>query len=676
MDSIVITQGEPINISINQTKENYNLNFEGEVVKIDANYPQALEAARIATEKAEEATQIVDGFDEHASDKIAEYNANASEKLSEFNTNAANKKSDFNNNALAKTSAYNDNADNHLSEYNSNADNKLEAYNNNDGAKTSAYNSNASEKVSAYNANDIAKTQAYNNNATAKTADFNTNASDKTSDFNTNYSIKKALIDAKATESANSADLAKQWAIGEPSEPAGNSSKYWAGQAQAELSGITSRVSTIEGKIPSSAGSSNKLTDKSYVDMQDNNLQSQIDAIVASSDVFDIVGTYAELQAYDISSVPVNDIIKVLVDSTHANAATYYRCIETAGVKSWSYIGSEGASYTKAETNTLLNTKQNTLVSGTNIKTVNGSSILGSGNLTTSAQWGGVTGTLSNQTDLQNALNAKQGTLTFDNTPTSGSTNPATSGGIYTALSVKANDSDVVKLTGNQTIAGTKTFSDFLFARNFNLIKENSATEGGQIGFMSADNEVNAGKNMFLDRFDGKFRFVGQDSNSVTRVPLEIDIQNNKAYSITPATSDNSTEIATTAYVVNVLKAIYPVGAVYIGTTSTCPLAAFFGTWTLESTGIVTSVNTNVPVKGNGTALGLTNGSINAGLVMEGTLNGRANAYGVNVGGNINIGNQFTNGNAVGVTTDSSKSGIVGTVTRSTLAVNIFRRTA
>jgi hypothetical protein len=81
----------------------------------------------------------------------------------------------------------------------------------------------------------------------------------------------------------------------------------------------------------------------------DNNLQSQIDAIVSSSDVFDIVGTYAELQAYDISTVPVNDIIKVLVDSTHSGAATYYRCVESGGVKSWSYIGSEGAYYTKGE---------------------------------------------------------------------------------------------------------------------------------------------------------------------------------------------------------------------------------------------------------------------------------------------------------------------------------------
>lgn len=59
------------------------------------------------------------------------------------------------------------------------------------------------------------------------------------------------------------------------------------------------------------------------------------------------------------------------------------------------------------------NGKQDTLVSGTNIKTINGGSILGSGDLTVSsaASWGGITGTLSSQSDLQSALNAKQDTL-------------------------------------------------------------------------------------------------------------------------------------------------------------------------------------------------------------------------------------------------------------------------
>jgi hypothetical protein len=54
--------------------------------------------------------------------------------------------------------------------------------------------------------------------------------------------------------------------------------------------------------------------------------------------------------------------------------------------------------------------KQDTLVSATNIKTINGASVLGSGDLTVSgsAAWGSITGTLSTQTDLQTALNGKQ----------------------------------------------------------------------------------------------------------------------------------------------------------------------------------------------------------------------------------------------------------------------------
>lgn len=60
-------------------------------------------------------------------------------------------------------------------------------------------------------------------------------------------------------------------------------------------------------------------------------------------------------------------------------------------------------------TQTALDAKQATLVSGTNIKTINSTSILGSGNIAISSAvaWGGVTGTLSNQTDLQTALDGK-----------------------------------------------------------------------------------------------------------------------------------------------------------------------------------------------------------------------------------------------------------------------------
>ena len=86
----------------------------------------------------------------------------------------------------------------------------------------------------------------------------------------------------------------------------------------------------------------------------DINLQGQIDAITSSSDVKDIVGTYTELQNYDTSTLGNDDIIKVLQDSTHSDAMTYYRWIITGETGTWQYIGQEGPYYTKSEIDTTL----------------------------------------------------------------------------------------------------------------------------------------------------------------------------------------------------------------------------------------------------------------------------------------------------------------------------------
>lgn len=97
----------------------------------------------------------------------------------------------------------------------------------------------------------------------------------------------------------------------------------------------------------------------------DTDLQGQIDAISAASDVKDIVGTYAELQNYDTSTLGNNDIIKVLQDETQDDATTYYRW--STSTETFSLIGEEGPYYTKSQTNSLLDGKQNTLVAGSNI---------------------------------------------------------------------------------------------------------------------------------------------------------------------------------------------------------------------------------------------------------------------------------------------------------------------
>lgn len=87
----------------------------------------------------------------------------------------------------------------------------------------------------------------------------------------------------------------------------------------------------------------------------DENLQSQIDAITSQSDVVDVVGTKAELNAYS-KPIYVDDIVKVLVDESRSNAISYYRCnnATTAGSYGWTYIGSQGPFYTKSETDGLI----------------------------------------------------------------------------------------------------------------------------------------------------------------------------------------------------------------------------------------------------------------------------------------------------------------------------------
>jgi len=135
----------------------------------------------------------------------------------------------------------------------------------------------------------------------------------------------------------------------------------------------------------------------------DTALQGQIDAITAKKDVIDVVGTYAELEAYPTAGLEDGDVIKVLTDSTHSDAATYYRW--ATATSAWAYIGSEGASYTKAETDAKVTAEANTRASA--------------------------------DTALQTAVDGKQSTLAFDTTPTAGSTNPVTSGGVKTALDAK-----------------------------------------------------------------------------------------------------------------------------------------------------------------------------------------------------------------------------------------------
>ena len=125
---------------------------------------------------------------------------------------------------------------------------------------------------------------------------------------------------------------------------------------ETSIEGITDTTYTkteVDTLLSAKATTTSLNNEISARENADTGLQRQIDAIVSSSDVVDIVGTYQDLQNYDTSKLGDNDIIKVLDDSTHNNATSYYRWHNST----WNYIGSEGPYYTKGETDTLLNGK-------------------------------------------------------------------------------------------------------------------------------------------------------------------------------------------------------------------------------------------------------------------------------------------------------------------------------
>lgn len=98
----------------------------------------------------------------------------------------------------------------------------------------------------------------------------------------------------------------------------------------------------------------------------DGAIWAEIEEIEMSSDVVDIVGTYAELQQYDTSKLHDNDIIKVLADETHQDETAYYRF--STSTSTFSYVGSEGPYYTESEIDTMMAGKQDTLIAGANIQ--------------------------------------------------------------------------------------------------------------------------------------------------------------------------------------------------------------------------------------------------------------------------------------------------------------------
>lgn len=144
--------------------------------------------------------------------------------------------------------------------------------------------------------------------------------------------------------------------------------------------------------------------------------------------------------------------------------------------------------YTKQETNTLLGNKQDVITGAASTvinNNLNADSVIvsnSSGKITTSSITKYELEYLDNCVDnVQEQLNAKQNTLTFDSTPINNSTNPVTSDGIYDALSLKENLSNkVTSISSSSTdtqYPSAKLLYDKLATKQDTLTFDNTPTE-------------------------------------------------------------------------------------------------------------------------------------------------------------------------------------------------------
>ena len=187
----------------------------------------------------------------------------------------------------------------------------------------------------------------------AKTSELNND-----SDFQNGDEVESAISSAIANKQ-DKLTAGNNISISNANVISATDTTYSAGTGL-DLSGTKFSVDTAT--IATQQDVTNEATARENADI---NLQGQIDAISSASDVTDIVGTYADLQAYDTQHLKDNDIIKVLQDENQNDETTYYRWSTTT--ETFTLIGEEGPYYTKSATDTLLAAKQDKLTAGNNI---------------------------------------------------------------------------------------------------------------------------------------------------------------------------------------------------------------------------------------------------------------------------------------------------------------------
>ena len=177
---------------------------------------------------------------------------------------------------------------------------------------------------------------------------------------------------------------------------------WWFVESTATNTGGTTLTDFVEYTIGLQGGSSSSL---SGALLKGNNLSDLLDVTTARTNL----GVKFEDGSDPLDAVYNDGNVGI------GTTAPSEKLEVSGNIKATTFVkdGGTASQFLKADGSVDSSTYQSTLVSGTNIKTINGSTILGSGNLVidTTDQWGDIAGTLSNQTDLQNSLDDKQNIL-------------------------------------------------------------------------------------------------------------------------------------------------------------------------------------------------------------------------------------------------------------------------
>ena len=326
-------------------------------------------------------------------------------------------------------------------------------------------------------------------------------------------------------------------------------------------------------------------------------LQQQIDALSSKGDVADIVGTYQDLLNYDTSTLLNKSIIKVLTDSTHDNASSYYKW--NSNTSSFTYIGSEAPTYNKTEIDEMygnsVHKTGNETIAGT--KTFSNIPVITGGNSTneggeiqlapvannSSYSKGYVDVYSSTPSDdtthcIRLRIGNTQGVSVYtDGTATAtapGATNDTSDTHVVTVgwVSDPTKSTNIVHRSGDETITGNKTFTSTVMNQSSSqypnaFIHKNTLIPSNYENPSSAVNAVLTGLYSNAGDFCSYIQ-SGKSTGGVTNLTLNVrnrasssDSNRNGTMGIfidsngnvytqapTPDLSDNSTKIATTAW--------------------------------------------------------------------------------------------------------------------------------